>query len=78
MEEKMIGVAGLVTRELSRGHAVEERPNKPQRREERGEKRKAEGAHPCHLSVIFDRVTENGLPQRSSRLCGSFGPAPTE
>ena len=133
MEQMMISAAGLVTRELGRGHAVEELPHEPQRREARsaaepqprpgetgrlrtgkctgshfpvfnlpvfmlscgpakdflaaceqfrvlqcGEKREEDGAHPSHLSVIFDRVAENGLPQRSSRLCGSFGPAPTE
>ncbi len=45
---------------LAVSHAIEERSNEPQRREERGEKRVGEGALANHLSVKFDLLAETG------------------
>ena len=58
---------------LGRNPAIEQRPLKPQRREERGETSEDSGPQPIHRLVIALQAAETGLSLRSSRLCGLMG-----
>ncbi|MGO8929496.1 MAG: M56 family metallopeptidase [Limisphaerales bacterium] len=51
-------------------HSAGVRVREPQRREERREKSRGEGAQTNHLSGADLQVSETGLSLRSSRLCG--------
>ncbi len=62
---------------LSGAESVGARAKEPQRREERREESEGEGAQRARVSATASQVTEPGPSLRSSRLCGSIGPAST-
>jgi N-acetylmuramic acid 6-phosphate etherase len=70
--ESVWGAIELARRAFDRVYSVGASTIEPQRREARREKTGIEGAHTSPLPVNYNLVAENGLPLRSSRLCGSL------
>src|ERR1035437_4034133 len=70
--ESVWGAIELAKRAFDRVYSVGARTIERQRREARSEKRGIEGAHTSCRPVEYNPGPENGLPLRSSRLCGSI------